>query len=63
MDGPELAGGTDPLDKDEYPVGDGVTTKGLVSDTTDDNDGDGLTDAEEGQREPTAKADSDGDGV
>ena len=64
MDGPEIAGGTDPLDKDEYPVGDGVTTEGLVSDTTDDNDGDGLTDAEEGLAGTNpVQADSDGDGV
>ena len=44
-DGVEFAGGTDALDKEEYPVGEGVTEEGLVSDTTDDVDGDGLTDA------------------
>ena len=64
-DGSEVAAGTDPLDQNELPEGESLSVPGLVSDTTDDSDGDGLSDAEELyllNLDP-AKPDSDGDGI
>ena len=63
LDGVELAAETDPQNKDELPIGEGVSMEPLIADTTDDSDGDGLTDGEEANVFGTdpSKADSDGD--
>ena len=47
LDGVELAAETDPQNKDELPIGEGVSLEPLIADTTGDSDGDGLTDGEE----------------
>ncbi|MBT7852161.1 MAG: hypothetical protein HN675_02475, partial [Opitutae bacterium] len=64
-DGEEVASGTDPLGNKEVPVGASESVPGLVADSTNDSDGDGLTDAEEEHYHGTniSKADSDGDGL
>ena len=46
-DGHEYSTGTNPLDADEFPVSEGLSNIGIYADTTNDSDGDGLTDAEE----------------
>ncbi|MDE0820788.1 MAG: hypothetical protein OSA95_06685, partial [Opitutales bacterium] len=65
VDGEEVASGTDPLGKEEVPIGESESVPGLVADSTNDSDGDGLTDAEEEHYHGTniAKADSDDDGL
>ena len=64
-DGAEVAGATDPLNKNEIPVGEGLSVLGLLVDTTDDSDGDGLSDAEESHIHGTnpSKFDTDSDGT
>ena len=54
----------DPLDDGETPEGRGRSEEGILADTTNDTDNDGLTDAQE-QAACTnpAQADSDGDGL
>ena len=52
------------LDDGETPEGRGRSEEGILADTTNDTDNDGLTDAQEGLAGTNpVKADSDGDGV
>ena len=64
-DGEESIAHTDPLDDGETPEGRGRSEEGIVADTTNDTDNDGLTGRRRGtcSRNLPSKADSDGDGV
>jgi len=64
-DGYEISTLNDPLDPLDFPVSEGESPINIVADTTNDSDGDGLTDAEEAHIHGTSstEADSDGDGI
>ena len=54
-DGEESIAHTDPLDDGETPEGRGRSEEGILADTTNDTDNDGLTDAQNKPQAPTQR--------